>query len=242
MMTTPQTLSIQVGLPRTLGSERATDPLERAWVSGIFKESVEGSLWLGRTNLAGDGQGDLVNHGGPEKAVCVYPVAHYPFWQVELAARVLPYGSFGENFTVAELTEAEACVGDVYDIGVAGGAQVQVSQPRQPCWKLARRWRIKDLAARVQRTGYTGWYFRVLREGYVEPNAALILVERLFPEWTVARANEVMHRRRGDDREAAAALAACPLLTKNWRHSLAKRAATGETSDERRRLIGQNEV
>jgi len=113
---------------------------------------------------------------------------------------------------------------------------LQISQPRQPCWKLSRRWRIKDLSARVERSGRTGWYFRVLAEGPVEAGTALELVRRPCPEWTVATANEVMHRRKGDA-EAARALAACHGLSESWRESLSRRA-DGWVADERPRLEG----
>ena len=116
---------------------------------------------------------------------------------------------------------------------------MQVSQPRQPCWKLSRRWRIKNLALQVQKTGKTGWYFRVLKEGYVQPDSLLVLRDRAFPQWTIARANEIMHHQR-NDREAAAELAACPLLAPNWRETLSKRATKGINPDSRPRLFGAN--
>jgi len=230
-------LSVQVGVPRTLGRAAATDPMDTVWTTGFFKEPVAGSVRLGRTNLAGDGQADLQNHGGPEKAVNVYPAEHYPYWERELGLAALPRGAFGENFTTEGLLEADVCVGDVFEIG---DALVQLSQPRQPCWKLARRWRVKDLALRVQQTGRTGWYFRVLREGHIRAGARLRLTERPHPEWTVAAANEVMHHRE-HDAEAASALAACPALSVRWRESLARRAATGTAARTAARLEGTDE-
>jgi MOSC domain-containing protein YiiM len=116
-----------------------------------------------------------------------------------------------------------------------GTALIQLSQPRQPCWKLGRRWRIRDLARRVQQSGRTGWYFRVLREGGVEAGQSFQLHERPHPEWTVAAANEVMHLRQ-HDLAAARALADCPALAASWRESLARRAATGHISDSSARL------
>lgn len=228
--------SIQVGLPRTYGVEGATNPLERPWHSGIDKTPVTGPIWLGSTNLTGDGQADLHHHGGPHKAVCVYAAEHYPFWQRVLQRTDFGAGAFGENFTIAGATEADVCIGDTYRIG---SAVMQVSQPRQPCWKLARRWGIKDLAAQVQQTGYTGWYLRVLAEGLVAAGMTATLLERPYPQWTIERANEIMHRRRHDT-AATAALAGCPLLSPNWRDTLQKRVATGAAGDERARLIGTN--
>lgn len=220
-MDTPLLLSIQVGQPRAYGREGADDPMDRPWQTGFFKEPVDGPRWLGRTNLVGDGQADLVNHGGLDKAVLCYSAAHYPGWRGELAKPDLPHGAFGENFTIEGLSEQVVHIGDTYRLGEA---IVQVSQPRQPCWKLAWRWRLKDLTALVERSGRTGWYIRVQEEGEVRPGLSLTLLDRPYPEWTVARATQVMRGRRHDP-EAAGALAGCDLLAASWRDRLAEAAA-----------------
>lgn len=220
-------VSIQVGLPRTVGDEKP-------WVTGFFKQSVTEPLWLGSINLAGDAQGDLVHHGGPHKAVCVYPAAHYPFWRGQLGLPELKAGDFGENFTLGELTESDVCIGDVWTIG---HARVQLSQPRQPCWKLARRWDIKDLALQVQQTSRTGWYLRVLQEGEVQAGQEMELIERPHPRWTVAAANQLMHHDRQNLRDAAL-LAAVPELSPSWKKTLTNRAEKGLQPDEHKRLQG----
>ena len=220
-MSTPHLVSIQVGLPRAYGREDADDPMDRPWETGFFKQPVDGPRWLGKTNLVGDGQADLVNHGGEDKAVLCYAATHYPGWRTELQRPDLPHGAFGENFTIDGLTEETVCVGDTYRLGEA---VVQVSQPRQPCWKLAWRWRMKELTALVERSGRTGWYIRVLEEGEVRPGLDLTLLDRPYPEWTVKRATFVMrHRRQG--RAAAGELAACEALAAVWRDHLAIAAA-----------------
>ena len=234
-MNDPLVLSIQVGLPKHFGTEGASDPMERPWHTGAFKEPVEGPVWLGSTNLTGDGQANLLVHGGPDKAVLAYAVSHYPAWRRELNHSELPYGSFAENFTVSDLTEEQVSIGDIYSVGEA---RVQVSSPRQPCWKNSRRWRIKDLSLQMQNNGRLGWYFRVIKEGYVQKGLALRLLERPYPQWTVAYANEIMYRRR-DDRELTARLAECPALGASWRDTLSARAKGRETANSRRRLWGQ---
>jgi MOSC domain-containing protein YiiM len=233
-MTTPFIRSLQVGLPRTLGTEGAADPMDRAWTTGYLKDPVPGPIWLGVEGLAGDGVADRRVHGGPEKAVLAYSTRHYPDWEAILG-HSLPFGAFGENFSVEGLSEAEVCLGDRYAVG---DALIEVSQPRQPCWKLARRWRVPDLAARVQESGRTGWYYRVRREGRVGPGDALLLIERPYPEWTVERANAVM---RGVPAESAAAmaLADCPALSASWRKTLESRIA-GVPIDATARLVGPN--
>lgn len=217
----PELVTLQVGLPQTLGTDEAPDPMDQRWTTGFFKQPVEGEVWLGATNLAGDGQADLKNHGGVDKAVLAYSADHYPYWRSHLNHPELPYGGFGENFTVAGQTEADVCIGDIYAIG---SARVQVSQPRQPCWKLSRRWRIADLALQVKANGRSGWYFRVLQEGSVQPGLTVTLCDRPYPQWTVALANQIMHHNQGD-RAAAAELAQCPLLSRNWQEKLLKRGA-----------------
>lgn len=229
--------SIQVGLPRTIGTAGAADPLDRRWTSGFFKEPVSGPVRLGRTNLQGDGQADLQHHGGPEKAVLAYSADHYGHWRQVLGLADLPPGAFGENFTIERLTEAGVCIGDTWQIGPE--VLVQVSQPRQPCWKLARRWRIKNLAWQVQQLGHTGWYFRVLQEGTVEAGMPLTLRERPYPAWSVERANHVMHHDR-DNLPLAAELAAIPLLSESWQTTLNRRVQQRQPADASRRLIGEN--
>lgn len=231
-------VSLQVGLPRTIESGQEADPVDQVWTTGFFKEPRSGLVWLGRTNLDGDGQADLENHGGPEKAVNVYPVEHYPYWAQTTGLANLQPGGFGENFTVEGLLEGDVCIGDVFEIGES---LVQISQPRQPCWKLARRWLIKDLALRVQETGRTGWYFRVLREGHVQAGNRLVLVERHHSDWTVAAANDVMHHRT-DDQQAARELAGCIYLSSRWRTKLKRRALNGIPENTSTRLEGPRKV
>ncbi len=196
--------------------------MQGPWTSGFSKEPVAGPVRVTAANLDGDGQADLENHGGPDKAVCVYSADHLPYWAEHLGLTEMTFGAFGENFTLGNLVEPGVCIGDVWEIG---SAVFQVSQPRQPCWKLARRWRVKTLAAQVQQTGFTGWYFRVLAEGIVEAGQTLRLADRPCPEWTVARANRVMHIDKDDHRQAAE-LATLPWLAASWRHQLDKRVAT----------------
>lgn len=232
-MKTLRLLSIQTGLPRDFGTEGAADPAERPWVSGICKTTIEGPVEATATGLVGDGQADLKNHGGPDKAINAYPADHFAFWREEAGFEPTA-GAFGENFTTLDLLEADVCVGDIFRVG---GVVVQISQPRQPCWKLDRRWRRPGLCARVQETGRTGWYFRVLQGGSLAAPAEFALLERPHPEWTVAAANEVMHHRK-HDLDAARALSACPALAESWRTKLAHRAAGGAAGSDRARLLG----
>ena len=112
--------------------------------------------------IAGDQQADRENHGGLDKAVLAYSADHYAFWRVHLNLPDMPHGGFGENLTIAGLDESSVCIGDRWQ---AGNVVFEVSQPRQPCWKMGRRWNIADLPKQVIQNGKSGWYLRVLVEG-----------------------------------------------------------------------------
>ena len=157
-------------------------PGQGSWRSAIGKEPVSGPVFLGRMGLSGDKVGNLLVHGGPDQAVLAYAGEHYPLWQAE-GLEAEP-GSFGENFVLNGLTDAQACIGDEYALG---GARLQISHPRQPCDTLARRFGSREVIARVWSTCRGGWYMRVLEEGPVEAGMALTLLARPNPEGTVAR-------------------------------------------------------
>jgi MOSC domain-containing protein YiiM len=151
-------VSMQVGRPREVRWRRTTV------TTGIFKEPVTGRIMLRRNNLDGDGQADLSVHGGWDKAVYVYPSEHYPVWRAELPGMHLPYGMFGENFTTEGLDESSVHIGDRFRIG---GAVVEVTQPRMPCYKLGIRFGKPDMPKRFHASGRCGFYLAVLQEGEV---------------------------------------------------------------------------
>jgi MOSC domain-containing protein YiiM len=214
----PRLVSIQVGLPAVHGEPGAKVPLDRPWRTGFWKSAVVGPVWLGRTNLVGDGQANLKVHGGPDKAVLAYAAGHYPAWRAELNMPDLPFGAFAENFTISVLDESSVCLGDVYAIG---DARVEVSQPRQPCGNISHRWRLPGLTQCVEEAGRHGWYMRVLDEGEVEAGQAVVLRERPTPEWTIARAFSAMRRCVVEPAEAAR-LRQVPALSEAWRATLGK--------------------
>ncbi|WP_274650703.1 MOSC domain-containing protein [Paenibacillus humicola] len=188
--------------------------------TGIFKQPAGRPLELSKTGLEGDAQADLVNHGGADKAVCVYPFAHYDFWEKELGA-ALAFGAFGENFTVSDLDERSLCIGDTVHVGTT---LLQVSQPRQPCFKLGLKHGRQDLPDLVQLLGYTGFYFRVLREGKVAEGDELIL-ERRHPEgMTIAEANRLQYRDKSDINGMKRLLGIAE-LSDSWRKSFEFRLA-----------------
>ena len=212
--------SVQIGTPHHYGMTDAQEPMDRAWDTSFFRTPSVEPRWLYTTHLQGNVQADTKNHGKPDQAVLLYAAAHYPLWQRELGLPEIGSGGFGENFTIDGLSEDTACIGDTYAIGKA---RIQVTGPRYPCWKIERRWRVEGLTARVAETGHTGWYCRVLQEGMVEPGLPVRLLDRPYPEWTVALTNDFGHSRNAD-LATAKALAACPLLNEFWQKLVVRRA------------------
>jgi MOSC domain-containing protein YiiM len=162
-------LSVNVGLPRVVTADG--EPVS----TGIFKEPVTGRVMLRTLNLDGDRQADLSVHGGPSKAVYVYPSEHYQYWERELPELELRWGMFGENFTSAGLFESELNIGDKFAVG---SAVVTVTEPRMPCYKLGIRFGRRDMVKRFLASERTGFYLAVLQEGEVGAGDAVELIER----------------------------------------------------------------
>ena len=203
--------------------------------SGIDKHPVDGPVMLGPTGFAGDAQGDLKRHGGPDKAVHHYPFDHYAAWRAELGdLPLLRAGGFGENLSTRGLTEADVAIGDRFRLG---GAVIEVSQGRQPCWKLNLRFGVPDMARRVQDSGRTGWYYRVLQPGTVRAGDVLEPTERLCPEWTIARLWRVLYV-DVMARDELTQMAGLTLLPEGWRKYARNRLASGRVEDWRSRLQG----
>ena len=215
-------IALHTAPARDIAPQGSGEWWDKEWRTGFHKQAQEGPRWLGYQGFRGDEVADTRVHGGVDKAVCVYPSEHYPYWKAEAVPEVT-LGGFGENLSTRGLLEDEVCIGDVFSLGEA---VVQISQPRQPCWKLARRWRVKDLTARVERTGKTGFYFRVLQHGHVQAGDHLRLLERPCPRWAVSVCNRIMHEREGGA-EAARELAACRELSGSWKDGLWARASAG---------------
>lgn len=172
-------LSINVGRPRDIRSGRDIV------TTSIFKSPVAGSIHVGKLNLEGDEQSDLTVHGGIRKAVYVYPSEHYALWRAELPDVELPWGAFGENLTTEGILEETTSIGDTLRIGTA---EFVVTQPRQPCYKLALRLGRPDILKRFVRSGRSGFYLAVTREGDIAAGDVIKLVPNSESTTTVAGA------------------------------------------------------
>lgn len=185
--------------------------MDEPFVHKVFMKSgdvTDEQIWLGKNGLSKDEKADQ------EKAVFTYPIKHYTYWKESLADDSIDMGAVGENFSVLEMDEFTVCIGDTYQFG---DAIIQVSQPGSPSLKS-----VDDFRVLAQNNGRTGWFFRVVEEGHIISRIDLELLERPFPEWTIAACNEIMHIYK-DDLRMADELASCTLLSTHWRRLLIRR-------------------
>ena len=197
-------------------------PLPDGRLSAIVKAPVTTPLKLGELGLEGDQVADTRVHGGPEQALHQYPVERYAEWAKifpEISAQLVP-GSIGENISAPGMTEDNVCIGDVFRWG---DAEIQVSQPRMPCWKIDARFGVEGLTEAVMHAGHAGWYYRVLHAGTVAAGLWLELVDRPLSAVSLAEfwATQNAHRPGLDRLER---VAAAPGLAPKWREKFRQRA------------------
>ncbi len=192
-------------------------------------------MHVGPLGLQGDEQSDRRVHGGADKAVHAYASEHYGSWRTELGAMPIfrSPGAFGENVNTAGITERNLCLGDRLQIG---STLLEISQSRQPCWKLNDRFGVWDMALRVQSTRRTGWYFRVLEAGEIAAGDQIYLARRPYPEWPLMRFIEVLYEPSLDRHTLTAALA-LPLVP-GWRKLFESRIASNSVEDWSARIDG----
>jgi len=219
----PQLLSVNVGLPRDVPWKG------RTLRTGIWKDPVAGRCRVGRLNLAGDGQGDLAGHGGEQRAVFVYQIESYRYWQEQLQRTDFVYGQFGENFTVCELPDDVVCVGDRFQIG---SALFEVTQPRVTCYRVGIRMNEPRMPALLTSSGRPGFYLRVLREGDVGAGDQIVKVGEARDRMTVAEVNALLYSPHHPREQLRRALQ-IEALSPGWRGSfeaLLQSPATGAGS------------
>ncbi len=182
--------------------------------TGIFKEPVSGTVMLRENNIDGDGQGDLKVHGGTYKAIYGYPIEHYSHWQHELKRDDLSYGQFGENLTVEGMLEMDVHIGDVYQIGTT--VQLQITQPRVPCFKLGYKMGMPEFPKQFLESRRVGFYFRVLAEGIITAGDTISRVEEASEPMSVT---EILNLRYFDtnNHEKIAKARKLPALSPSWK-------------------------
>lgn len=199
------------------GSVPSSD--RKDWQTEMNKKSVEEQIWLSTTGLTGDEVADQKNDDGKEKAIFAYPIQHYTYWRDIKEIENIDVGAMGENLSVLEMDEHTVCIGDIYTFG---DAVIQVSQPRIPCWRPGELLGVHDFAAQINETGRSGWYFRVLKEGYVLSRIDIELTERPYPEWSIAACQEIVANPLINLRRARALLG-CDALADRWKRPLRKK-------------------
>lgn len=212
-------VAVCAGRAEERGAGGTAEPTARPWRSAIWKRPLAGPVRVHRTGVTGDEQADLRAHGGAEKAVLAYSFDHYAAWAEVIDPRELGPGAFGENFAIAGQDERTVAIGDVLAIG---SARLQVAQPRAPCWKLTRKFRRQELAEEVIANGRTGWYLRVLDEGSLTAGDPIVVVDRPYPDLTLAQLHGVLYA-QPFDRDLAQSFATCAALTASMRQRLAGR-------------------
>lgn len=206
-------ISLNVGRPRLV--LRNDEPVS----TGIFKSPVEGRVMMRTLNLDGDRQADLTVHGGPEKAVYVYPSEHYEYWKQEFPEMELPWGMFGENLTTTGLFETEVHIGDKFRIG---GAEVMVTQPRMPCYKLGIRFGRTDIIKKFLVSERTGFYLSVLHEGEVGVGDEIVPEEKNESGVRVVDVTRLYSSERANTELMRKAIAT-EALTLSWREYFQER-------------------
>ena len=217
-----------------VGKVRPLRARGRIHQTGFMKEPTSAPVPLAPLGLDGD-EHDFPDHGGPDQALLVYSVDHYPFWEDEFGIDLAPVGAFGENLTVTGLTEVEVCIGDTFRIGEA---LAQVTSPRAPCYKIGLRFDRRELPVRMQETCRTGYMLRVVSGDSLRTGDLMRLVSRPSGTVTVAEAARVRNRDR-DDWEAVARVAALPELSAVMRRTLETRLASREVESDALRLFGE---
>ncbi len=207
--------SINIGTPREVTYKKG-----HKLKTSLLRDPFKGKIFLDLMGFDGDQVADPVDHGGRDKAVCGYPANHYPIWEKELS-RNMPPASFGENLTIEGLTEDQIHIGDIFRIGEV---EVQCTQPRQPCHKLTKIFGLPKLASRIQELGYCGYYFRVLKQGWLQVGMAVERIHSDNKKISVRDAHYLMYRDK-TKYEAIEKLMAHPALSESWKHSFGKRLA-----------------
>lgn len=203
--------------------------------TGIDKVSVSGPVDVAALGIMGDEQGDRRIHGGPDKAIHHYPFEHYQAWLQLIGnhPRLAQPGAFGENLSTVGVDESRVCLGDIFR---CGSVLLEVSQTRQPCWKLNDRFEVSDMALRMQASAMTGWYYRVLEDGVLQAGDPIVLQDRPIPQWSLRRVIALLYQRSPNVDELSQ-FAQLPLVP-SWRALVERRLSTGQVENWASRVLG----
>jgi MOSC domain-containing protein YiiM len=211
----PNILSINIALP-----ELITFDSGKTISTAIRKHPATSRIFLDTLGFEGDGSADQEVHGGPDKAVCAYSYEHFNFWENHLSHLLSP-GAFGENLTVSGMTEPDVHIGDTFQIG---DAEIQCTQPRQPCHKLKELHNCENIVEQIRTTGFCGFYFRVIKCGWVQPHDLILPLKADPSNFTVLEAHQLMNdEKKNSDRIQV--LLSIDALSDSWREEIKNHAS-----------------
>ena len=212
-------LSIQVGNVVTVGDENSSDITKKQYSTASYKYPIPKSAKVTKLSIIGDSVADTVHHGGIDKAIFANSFNNYPHWQKFLDKDQLPFGALGENITFDTIDESDVYIGDIHKIG---SVTLEVSQPRQPCWKISRMWEDKGFMKEIYDSGRTGWYYRVLEEGSFQSGDVVEFISRVENSISILQANTIL-RDPKNNHKLAQQLLSLDVLAVAWSSSLKKK-------------------
>jgi len=214
-------LSVQIGKIKIIKDESMK---EKQWETGSFKKPVSSQIDVTTMGVKGDEISDLIHHGGIHKAVFANSYLNYPTWSEFLNKENLEFGSLGENITFSHIKEEDVCIGDIHQIGEV---ILEVSQPRQPCWKLSKMHNTDNVKEHIYETNRTGWYYRVVQEGTISKDDSVVLVRRIKDAISIYHANEILKEPSKYEKKAKQ-LINLDVLSQAFKDSLIKRYNNGK--------------
>ncbi len=215
-------VSLQVGKIKIIQDESMKNG---HWATGSYKEPVSNIRDVKFDGIEGDEVSDLVHHGGEHKAVFANSFLNYPKWQEYLGVDKLTFGALAENLTLDKIAEEDVCIGDIHKIGTT---TLEVSQPREPCWKISKKHKNKTFTKEIYDTGRTGWYYRVLEEGQIKKGDSIEFLKRISNSISILKANDIL-RNPASDIQTANYLLELDVLGEPFRKSLRRKINTTTT-------------
>lgn len=212
-------ISLQIGKVKSYGDKNSKEFLNKYWQSASFKDVEKDKVWAGKLCFKGDEVADKVHHGGAEKAIFANSYQNYEKWAEFLEEESLPFGALAENLTLSGVHESNVCLGDIHKIG---SALLQVSQPRKPCYKISKKHNNKKFTNEIYTTGLTGWYYRVLEEGFIQAGNNIQIVFNEETKVSILEAN-MAFANPDEHRDILDKILTIPSIAPSYRASILKR-------------------
>lgn len=212
-------LSLQIGKKQTI-RKKAEDVFKKEFETAFFKKAIHEEIFADELGFHGDEVADAKNHGGKEKAIFANSFENYPVWKNFLQRQELPFGALGENLTISGLDENSVCVGDIHKVG---SLVLQVSQPRKPCSKISKVWHTKNFTQEIFKSGKTGWYYRVLENGFAMSGQKIEILQK--GQISIQEINTMFYNPRNADSEALKNFFSIKTITPSWHDDMKKRIA-----------------